>query len=534
MPPRRPLLSAVVSAACLLAAVAAGLLLTWAALPRTSRAAGDRLTRTLSPGSPVPASPPVVDAVTGHPLTGSKQGVLTVDSGSRPVPPSFLGLSTEYWSLPHYDAQRRLFERVIDQLRTDGPLLLRIGGDSADVSIWTPGQAPPPSWSYPVTPHWLTQTHQLVLDTGVKILLDLNLVDRAPALEAGWAKRFADAMPADSVVATEIGNEPDLYRIWNRAGRLATASRAVLANYFAWTRDFSPVDYSDEFSLYANALHQDLPNMPLAGPSLSNPEKLPWVSQLLRQRALGLVTVHRYPLSACQKHRVSPTYPTIARLMSERSSAGLANSVRGALRLAHRNGRPLRVTELNSVTCGGLKGVSGTFANALWAPDALFELMRVGVDGVNVHVRTNALNSPFVLRHGKLHAKPILYGLALFARMLSPGSRLISSHLRVQAGLHVKGWVVKAPGGQLRVLLINKGRRGAILHVHLPAGYDAGQVQRLRGPSLTASQGITLAGQTLGSDGLWHGKLSSQAVAAQGGSFELAVPGDSAALLTAD
>jgi hypothetical protein len=31
--------------------------------------------------------------------------------------------------------------------------------------------------------------------------------------------------------------------------------------------------------------------------------------------------------------------------------------------------------------------VSDTFATALWAPDALFELLRAGIDGVNVHVR---------------------------------------------------------------------------------------------------------------------------------------------------
>jgi hypothetical protein len=38
--------------------------------------------------------------------------------------------------------------------------------------------------------------------------------------------------------------------------------------------------------------------------------------------------------------------------------------------LAHRAGFPFRLTEQNSVTCGGLAGVSNTFATALWAPAA--------------------------------------------------------------------------------------------------------------------------------------------------------------------
>ena len=43
--------------------------------------------------------------------------------------------------------------------------------------------------------------------------------------------------------------------------------------------------------------------------------------------------------------------------------------------LAHGAGLRFRLDEVNSVTCGGTRGVSDTFATALWAPDALLSLL---------------------------------------------------------------------------------------------------------------------------------------------------------------
>ena len=66
------------------------------------------------------------------------------------------------------------------------------------------------------------------------------------------------------------------------------------------------------------------------------------------------------------------------------------------------------MTELNSVNCGGRPGVSNTFATALWAPDALFALLRAGVDGINLHVRANTINAPFALTSAGLSRRPIV------------------------------------------------------------------------------------------------------------------------------
>jgi hypothetical protein len=102
---------------------------------------------------------------------------------------------------------------------------------------------------------------------------------------------------------------------------------------------------------------------------------------------------------------------------------------------------------MNSVSCGGNEGVADSFATALWAPDALFELMRAGVDGVNWHIRAELVNAPFMLLPGAIEPLPELYGLALFLQMLGPEARRTGASVSASAGLHVKVWAVTSRNG---------------------------------------------------------------------------------------
>jgi hypothetical protein len=253
------------------------------------------------------------------------------------------------------------------------------------------------------------------------------LVTATPRVAARWAATAEAKLPRRSIVAFEIGNEPDIYSrsSWQRAvigGGSKPLPRTVTARSYAYA-----------FASYARALMRAAPGVPLLAPALANPQKhAPWVTELLNKPhpGLGGVTVHRYPLSACSRPG-SPTFPTIGRVLSENATAGMA---RTAVRVEHISDRarlPLWLTEINSVTCGGTRGVSDTFATAPWAPDALFELVRAGVESASVHVRADAINMAFSLTRSGLVAHPLLYGMVLFARTLGPGARLIA--LRVQA-----------------------------------------------------------------------------------------------------
>src|SRR5207248_8148334 len=101
-----------------------------------------------------------------------------------------------------------------------------------------------------------------------------------------------------------------------------------------------------------------------------------------------------------------------------------------------------------------------------WAPDALFELMNAGVDGVNLHARVTSINRPFSFDRQGLQTRPLLYGLILFRNMLHSGARLVPVQLRTGSpSLHLKVWAVRGVfegadnPNQLNVLVINKGRR---------------------------------------------------------------------------
>jgi len=343
---------------------------------------------------------------------------------------------------------------------------------------------------------------------------------------AGAAQRL---LPRGSIIGFEVGNEPDAY---DHAGWLATIARTGLPSAVAAVR-ITADDYAQDYRAYARVLARSAPGAALVAPALAYPENdAAWISTLLAgpHPRLGMISAHLYPYSACAKPG-SSRYPTIARLLSEEATSGLARLIRRAVRAAQRAGLPLRVTELNSVSCGGLEGVSDAFATALWAPDALFELLRAGVDGVNVHVRADAINGAFALTDRGLVARPLLYGLILFARTLGPDARLLNVRASAAPSLHLKVWAVQLAGGVLHVLLIDKSRSAASVDLQLPSTGTA-TVQRLLGPSVRSRSGVTLGGRRLGLDGRWQGRPADERLTPGPHGYQLTMPRFSAALVS--
>jgi Glycosyl hydrolase family 79 C-terminal beta domain len=446
------------------------------------------------------------------------------------VPQSYLGLSTEYWALPMFETHGPLLQRVMSLLQVpgEGPLVLRIGGDSADRTFWEPSSTRMSSWAFRLTPRWLAQLSGLVRRTGARLIIDLNLVTGSPSAAARLAQAVQGGLPRGSIIGFEVGNEPDIY---SRRDWLATIAGSRQSAKLLPT-ELTARTYDADFRAYAQALAQVAPGVPLLGPALANPAvNLRWISNLLAgpHAGLGTVSVHRYPLSGCAKAG-SRKNPTIARVLSDRASTGVAQSIKAAIRVAHRAGLPVRVTELNSVDCGGRAGVSNTFATALWAPDALFELLRAGVDGVNVHVRADAINAAFALGARGLTARPLLYGLILFARTLGADARLVHLRVRAEGSSHLRVWAVTASGGALNVLLINEGSRPMTVELRAPARRSA-TIERLLAPAVTSTTGVTLDGQRLGADGRWQGQRTSESISPGRDGYELTIPRVSAALV---
>lgn len=466
-----------------------------------------------------------------HVASATTTVALEPGAGGMPVPRSYLGLSAEYWALPDFELWPATFGRVLSLLGVPGggPLILRVGGNSADHTYWDPRGLKLPAGSFALTPSWFTGLAGVVRRGTLRLILDLNLIAHSPSMAVQWARAALDVLPRHSLLGFEVGNEPDLYHrspYYNAVSlaRTTLSGRASMG-------DYSATNYVAGFRSYARALGGVAPHVPLLGPAVANPQlDFGWLARLLssQREDVAIATAHRYPFSACAG-RGSPRYPTIARLLGEPASAGLADTVRGAVQLAHRVGLRFRLTEVNSVTCAGLANVSNSFATALWAPDTLFELLRAGVSGVSIHIHEDAVNAPFTLARSGFRARPLLYGMILFARTLGPGARLVPLQVRAPRGARVKVWGVRVRGA-LHVLVIDKGPKAARIELRLPGANDA-TVERLLAPSPSARSGVTLAGRSLSARATWSAG-SADTISPSSGGYELAVPPFSAALVS--
>lgn len=470
-------------------------------------------------GASAGAARPAAPAAVTFSLTG----------GGQRIPNAFFGVSIEYKELSQYEAEGALFDRAMALIKPeDGSrMALRVGGKSADHVYWQAAAAKPPQWVSFITAHWLSKLAVLVRSDHLRVMLDLNLAVHAPALEAAFAAAAAKALPPTSLEAVEVGNEPDLYSGQPPLQQQRVPGTDVAPN---WAVNYSPADYRRDYRSYASALVSAVPKVAIGGPEIISASPT-WLSSIegLGKLDPDFLTIHRYPGSTCFRER-SPLYPTISTLLSEGATAGLAQSVANAIAYAHARHQQLRLTEVNSISCGGNLGVANSFATALWAPDALLEMVRAGVDGVNWELRPGTLNAPFNAEPDAITALPEMYGLAAFAQMTRRGSFLLGSTVSQPTGSHVKVWAV-AFAGAIRVLVINKGPGAAVANLRLGVQGHA-FLKRLEAPGIGSATGVTFGGQTIGPDGRWHGRLRASVLGGQGGDYTVTVPGYSAAMVT--
>ena len=458
---------------------------------------------------------------------------VSLGAGGPAVPHSFSGLSIEYNELSAYEQAGPLFDRVVGLIRPadNSPILLRIGGKSADDTYWnTPTAAGAPPWLTEVGQAWLQPLGALVRRDGFHVMLDLNLAVHAPQMAASFAQAAVKALPAGALAGLAIGNEPDLY--FHQPGLdEERASSTLPTTPTNWIGSYSPTAYRGDYLAYASALAAAVPGVRIAGPEIAA-ARPGWLQTLSGLGSLSprVITIHRYAGSDCWP-KGSPFYPTTSEILSEPATAGLAAGLAGPLAFARASNVPLRVTEFNSVSCGGDDGVADTFATALWAPDALFEMIRAGVGGVNWHLRPYLLNAPFGLVGHQIVPRPELYGMAVFAQMVGPAAQLVHVALSQSRTLALKAWATRSRTG-LRLLLINKGAAAA--SILLGSGYPGGTptLTRLTAPSVTSTTGVTLGGRSIGTDARWQGTAVTSSVTVAGGRRQVLVPGYSAAMIT--
>ena len=455
----------------------------------------------------------------------------TVKSGVRPIPDDFFGLSIEVDKLTAFADAGLPFDRMLSILRPGNgePLQLRLGGRSADAAVW--GQHPTtlPRWVKFLDATWMNDLVDLVERDNLRIELTVNLVAHSPTMALAFAEAAERALPRGTLAGLAIGNEPDLYRLQPslEAERLASTTKSTPKH---WTRKYNVDTYVDDFRTYARAITRHLRGIPLAGPELTYPS-VAWPTKLVTLGSLrpASLSFHRYATATCNSKQ-RRAVPDAAAFLENRFSGGLARTLTGDLRFAAANQIPIRVSEMNSFTCGGRAALAASFATALWAPDALFEMASVGVDGVNWHIRPELANAPFALDAAQgvtVHAEA--YGLAAFARMLGPRAELLRVSSNAPDREAIKAWAVSSSHGTM-LLELNKSPQTVHTLVH-PLRSRNAIITRLLGPSPAAETGETLAGQTIGEDGRWHGTRTTTEVSAVRGLYPIRLPAYSAALI---
>ena len=468
----------------------------------------------------------------GPPAPMRVSRILTVRAGARgeAIPAGFLGLSMEYPTLERYagtdpGAPDPVFVQLVRNLSPGQRPVLRVGGVSTD-HAWSPiAGVPAPPWArYTFDPTLLGVTRAVAATLGAKLILGINLEADSGQIAAGEATALLGALGRSSIYALELGNEPELWAgfPWYRT----PAGIRVRGRAAGW----SPALHARQFATVAGAL----PDLPLAGPAAGS---VKWSAQLgpflAANPRVAVATLHAYPLKRCR----ATTHVSGAQLLDESSSTGLAALLAPYVRTARAAGVPLRIGELNSISCGGEAGVSDSFASALWSLDALFSRARVGIAGVHVHTTPQIPNQLFAFTRGggrwSARVYPIYYGLLAFARATPPGARLIP--IAGGARSPLRAWATRGPDGRIRVVLINARESGATaIGVRVPRARRA-LLERLTAPGLAAGGGVTLGGQGFGAatgTGLPAGPRRVRVLGAQAGAFRLRVPAGSAALLT--
>jgi hypothetical protein len=437
-----------------------------------------------------------------------------------PVPQNFLGLSFEVGSLPQIASYAGGGD-LIALLRSLGVGVLRFGGVTADEQIaWRDAQTPRPSWALGVLEdESLRQLGVLASASGWHVLMTLgfgHFEPQAAAREAAAAK----AALGESLEAIEIGNEPDSYAKHNLRPT-------------PWT----PVQYNEQVTEYRDAIEALALGIPLAGPDTSGSSAYEkWgLSEAIHQRP-ALLTGHHYPLGCAGQPP-----PSIARLLSPEIRELEERSLRRYLFIAQETEVPFRLDETNTVSCGGVSGISNTFASALWAVSYLTQAMRLGAAGINLE--SNPVNcggytpvcapSAEALAKGELVAEPEWYAL-LLARALA-GERPLRTVIAPAHRPNVEASTFLAADGALQFVVVDDdapGARSVAMHLHVGERYHGASVLSLTAPSPSSLSGVTLGGVAVAPDGIWSQPATLPRAANRNGVITVDVAPSSAALLT--
>jgi hypothetical protein len=441
---------------------------------------------------------------------------LVTSTPSIEIPANFLGFSHE-WVRAQYMmgdstvGTNPIYQTLVRTLTSsmNGPLVLRIGGGSTNVS----GLA---------TPATVEPFVELAQKLNVKFILGVNLASNDLSLAEEQATTFTSTLPRSALMALEIGNEPDGYA--NAGFRPSSYSYATyLPQYKQWSQGVTASSTS---------------NVPIAGPVFGGDEWIVYAQPDVVDSTFKteMITQHMYP--GC--YDPAKPLPTDF-LLQPTSSTVRLYYLQPYAAAAHKVGSPFRLAELNSICNGGQPGVSDSFSSALWAIDIMFEDVNAGIDGVNWNsdsdggpydlFKFNIWNNGHENVYGLDTVRPLYYGLLFFSEAAGKSASLLRTATVTNS--NIKVWATTDSTGNAHLVIINKEQTvGGSVQITLP-GYTSGSLIRLMASNYLSTTGVTIGGQTYDNspDGTLQGSASTETVHPEGDVWTISVKPMSAVLV---
>ncbi len=419
------------------------------------------------------------------PLTQASLTVSATAAGT--IGAGFAGLSYEKSALyePLFTASNA---ELIGLFKRLGPSVLRIGGNSVDENVWTPngkGQTPGQ-----IAPSDVAALAAFLKQSGWQCIYAVNLGGAAtgattPALAAAEVAYVAQQL-GSSLIGVEIGNECDGY--------------GATGSYFAG--NWSLAQFESLWNQFRVAILAETPGVAITGPA-SGSNVSAWTvpfGQAVTSSNISQLTQHYY------RGNGQSSSATAANLIAPDSN--LTNCLGLLGNGAKSIGVPYRIGECNSYFNGGAPGVSDSYASALWVIDFLFNCAQGGAAGANLHGGGNADGyTPIADNSGSVvGARPEYYGMLLFT--LAGQGTLYQTQLAA-GQINATAYAVKTATGGLNLVIVNKdATQNLDLSVLLPQVAKTATVMAMTqlssdsaGPSLTATDGITIQGGAVDASG---------------------------------
>jgi hypothetical protein len=402
------------------------------------------------------------------------------------MPADFIGLSYEVQQLADpgfFSASNTGLIRAFKALAPRG--VLRLGGNTSEFAWWKPTpnspepeppqtrviEGEPKAQFYAVTPEAVRNLAGFLKATDWTCLYGIGMGTNTPERAAEEAELVARTLGA-SLQYYQIGNEVDLF------GR-----------HLRDPKTWSAKIYLEEWLTLARAVETRVPQARFGMPDVA--AYVEWLtdiadlwSSIKNPPKVTTLTHHYYFGGPATNPEVN-----IPNLLKPATMTKVQKTADVATTAANKMGARVRMTEGNTCYRGGKPGVSDVFASALWSADYSLLLASNNYSGVNLHGGTgkSVANSvggflpgdvllkdkgesqeqiaahphpfytPIATFGSDYLMEPVAYGLT-FAGALSGGSFLQGDFTsKIQAtGVDATAYAAILPGGQLRVIILNK------------------------------------------------------------------------------